>query len=104
MNRKWLLTPVLLLSGLLTACGGYAGYGYGYRVPPPPPPRYGPVGYAPGPGFVWMDGFWNLHGSSWNWSPGRWVRPPRARSYWVPPRWERQNRGWKFHSGHWRHR
>ena len=104
MERKWLLTPVLLLSGFLTACGGYAGSGYGYQVPPPPPPRYGPVGYAPGPGFLWMDGYWDLHGSRWAWSPGRWAHPPRRGAHWVAPRWERHGRGWRFHSGRWRHR
>jgi len=104
MERRWLLIPTLILSGLLTACGG-AYYSAGYRVPPPPPPpAYGPMGMAPGPDFVWMEGYWNLNGSRWAWAPGRWARPPRPHSHWQPGRWERHNNGWRFHQGRWRHR
>lgn len=61
-------------------------YGYTYRVPPPPPPAYvGGYGVAPGPGYVWAVGFYDLRGSSWVWVRGRRVRPPRPYAVWVPP-------------------
>lgn len=62
--RKSALTAVLLGSTALLGCGG--GY---YRAgvvigPPPPPPVYGAVGYAPGPEYVWTDGYYDLRGSN----------------------------------------
>lgn len=94
------LSAVLLAAGALTACASRP-YGY-YRVPPPPPPpAYGVVG-APGPDFVWTDGFWDLRGGRWFWVGGRWVRPPRPRAIWVPGYWGRHDGGWRFHRGYWR--
>ncbi|HVX67401.1 MAG TPA: YXWGXW repeat-containing protein [Bryobacteraceae bacterium] len=99
--RHFLLAAVLL--GILTtgACAS-RGYYYRDRVPPPPPPRLGIVGYAPGPGYVWTDGYYDLRGSRWVWVPGTWMRPPRGHAVWVRPRWEAHGHGYRFHRGHWR--
>ena len=101
MNRKLLfLTFVVLLAGALSAC---AGNGYmTVRSAPPPPQARGVVGYAPGPGYVWVDGFWDWRGGNWHWVRGYWTRPPRARAIWVSPRWEPYGRGYRFHRGYWR--
>ncbi len=101
-NLKGVLLSGVLLGSL--ALGGCASRAYyrGYDVPPPPPPRYGVIGYAPGPGYIWADGYYNLRGSRWIWVPGAWVRPPRPRAVWVRPYWERHDRGYRFHRGHWR--
>lgn len=99
--KRAILAGVLGVSSMLTACAG-RGY-YGYNVPPPPAPyAVGAVGYAPGPGYVWTDGFWDLRGTRWNWVGGRWQRPPRGRRYWVSSRWERHGRDYRFHAGYWR--
>ena len=74
MNRKFTLLFVMTVG--LAGLGGCAG-GYYVRVAPPPP-RYGVVGYAPGPGFAWVDGYWDRRGENWFWVQGRWERPPRA--------------------------
>ena len=52
-----LLTSGLLLGTILTGCAG-GGYYTSARIGPPPPPRYGVRGLAPGPGYVWEEGFW----------------------------------------------
>ena len=85
MNRK--LTLLLLVTLMLLVLGACAG-GY-YVSVPPPPPRYGVVGYAPGPGFVWVDGYWD-----W--------RPPRPGAVWVPHRWVPYGRRYRFVRGYWR--
>ena len=94
------MTGILLGMSIASACGqGYMAY----RVPAPPPPRVaGPMGYAPGPGYVWIDGFWDLRGSRWVWVNGRWGRPPRRGAVWVPERWERHGEGYRHNRGYWR--
>ena len=78
--KSAVLTGILLASSALVACGGGYRSGYvAYSVPPPPAPyAVGAVGYAPGPGYVWVDGFWNLNGGRWAWVNGRWAVPPRG--------------------------
>lgn len=96
------LASTLLASFGLAGCGGRY-YGAYYVAPAPPPPQVvGAVGYAPGPGYAWIDGFWDLRGSQWVWVNGRWGRPPRPGAVWVADRWERHGEHWRFQRGHWR--
>jgi hypothetical protein len=97
MKRNLLAATFVLAGAILTGCAG--GY---VAVAGPPPPRYGVMGYAPGPGYVWTEGFYNLRGSAWVWTPGTWRRPPRAGAAWVSPAWHQQGRAWRFHRGYWR--
>jgi len=99
--KRAVLGGVMLASAFLTAC---ASPGYvAYRVPGPPAPRVvGAMGYAPGPGYVWADGFWDLHGSRWAWVSGEWRRPPHTHAVWVRPYWESRGSSWRFHRGYWR--
>jgi WXXGXW repeat (2 copies) len=83
----------------LIGCAG--GYGY-YASTPPPPIRAEVVGVAPGPGYVWINGYWGWRGRSYAWVPGYYTRPPRARARWVEPRWERDHNRYRFHEGRWR--
>ena len=95
-----ILSSVLVGSLALAACGhGYVSYGV---AAPPAPYVVGAVGYAPGPGYVWTDGYWNLDGGRWNWVNGRWAVPPHPHAVWVRDRWERHGHGWRYRRGHWR--
>jgi hypothetical protein len=40
--------------------------------PPPAPPAYESVPPAPGPGAVWVGGFWAWGHGAWHWMPGYW--------------------------------
>lgn len=113
MKHAW-LTLVLLAVGLPATLPAQqypvyssdpyydnAGYGPGVYAPaPPPPPRYA-YGYRrppmPGPGYCWVDGYWNYAGARYVWVPGYWAMPPRANAYWVGPRYS----GNRFFVGYW---
>ena len=47
---------------------------------PPPAPVYETVGIAPGPGFIWVGGFYHWSGARWVWNRGHYEHPPPARS------------------------
>jgi hypothetical protein len=69
----------------------------------PPPPIVETRIVAPGPGFVWVPGFYTWDGVAYVWVPGRWVRPPRVHAVWVPARWVHDDKlGWFYIAGHWR--
>lgn len=100
--QKMAFIAVLLGASALAGCGG-GYYSAGVVVgPPPPAPYVGPVGYAPGQSFVWIDGFYDLRGGRWVWVNGYWRRPPRPGAVWVKPYWERRDeRHWRYHRGYW---
>jgi len=97
MKRTILLVPALAMFSLV-GCAAQAGY---YVAPPPPAPVIGVVGYAPGPGYVWIDGFWDWHGH-YVWVPGYWGRPPHPHSVWVPGRAFYEHGRYQYRRGHWR--
>jgi WXXGXW repeat (2 copies) len=103
MKGKLVGASFVMAAALLAGCGGggyytnaYVGYG------PPPPVAYGLVGVAPGPGFVWINGYYNWAGGRYAWVPGRWVRPPHPGAVWHAPEWRHEGRGWRYHEGRWR--
>jgi len=98
--KKLLPAATLLMATLFTSCA--ANGAYVARYGPPPPPRYGMVGRAPGPGYVWTDGYWDWRGGNWFWVNGVWLRPPHPRAVWVPGYWHGERGHYRFYRGHWR--
>jgi hypothetical protein len=98
MKNKILVAGFVISSALLAGCAG----GSYYVRTGPPAPRYGVVGVAPGPGYLWTDGYWDRRGNNWAWVGGSWVRPPRGRRVYVRPEWRQERGGWRLHRGHWR--
>lgn len=97
------IAMVALLSGALTGCAGGGYVAYRAPVPPPPPPgAYVARGYAPGPGYVWVDGYYDWGGSRYVWVPGAWRRPPRPRAYWAPGHFAEHGRRHVWVRGGWR--
>ena len=97
------LAAAVILAGALlatTACAGSSGRVY-IRTGPPPV-RAEVVAVSPGPGYVWVPGYYQYRGNAYVWVGGRYERPPRSRARWVPGHWERDRRGWYFVDGHWR--
>lgn len=84
----------------------YAYDDQGYVAPAPPPMPAAPYGSSygyyrrppmPGPGFVWVDGYWSWMRGRYAWVPGYWMRPPFAGGYWMAPRHDRG----RFFAGFW---
>ena len=99
--KRLLLMSTLALGAMLSACAGSGAHMVRYG--PPPPPRYAVLGRAPGPGYMWTDGYWDRRGSQWVWIDGRWLRPPRPHAVWVPGTWRQDRGGWRFRRGYWRY-
>ena len=98
MKRAWL--GVVAGAIALVRC---AGGGYVYYAPAAPPPvRVEAFGVAPGPGYVWINGYWSYGGGGYAWVPGRWERPPHRGAAWVAGRWDRKGNRWGYRAGHWR--
>lgn len=92
--RGKFLAAILLAMGTIAS----AQISVGIRIGPPPAPRVlrvRPV--APGPGFVWLDGYWYVDGGHYLWHDGYWSRPPYPGAVWVAPRHD----GRQFFAGYW---
>jgi hypothetical protein len=91
----------VLLSTMLSAIPANASTRVYVRVGPPAPVvEVRPV--APGPRYVWVNGYHRWDGRAYVWVPGRWAVPPRVNSVWVPGRWVHERRGYYWVDGHWR--
>src|SRR5690348_17969502 len=89
------LIPALVLAGATLL---NAQVTIGIRIGPPPPPRvvrFRPV--APGPDYIWVEGYWYPTGNHYKWHDGYWTRAPYAAARWIPPRYE----GDRYYEGYW---
>ncbi len=89
------LASAFLLAGSYAAS---AQVNIGIQIGAPPPPRVvveRPV--APGPEFVWIEGYWYPLSGHYRWHEGYWSRPPYAGAVWVVPRHE----GGRYYGGYW---
>ena len=88
-----------LIAVILLAAGSMVGQvSFGIRLGQPPAPRVVRVRpRSPGPGYVWVDGYWNPQGNRYGWHDGYWTRPPYEGSAWIGPRYE----GGMYYEGYW---
>ena len=100
-GQSWISMVVIGASlAASMACAAPRGRVY-VRVGPPVPIVEARV-VAPGPGYIWVPGYYAWERGAYVWLPGRYVVPPRGRALWVPAHWERDRRGWFFVEGRWR--
>ena len=73
---KIFIRTALLAAMLLASVSALdAQVSVGIRIGPPPHPRVVRVQPAqPGPGFVWVDGYWYPDGRRYRWHDGYWTR------------------------------
>ena len=89
-----------LLVGLLLASGSVFAYqiGIGIQIGAPPPPRVLRVRpRAPGPDYMWVDGYWYPVDGRYRWHSGYWTRPPYVGARWIAPHHD----GSRFFDGYW---
>ena len=96
--QRYLMTA--LLAGTLFA--GLPLFGaqvsFGIQIGPPPPPRIERVRpVAPGPDYVWVDGYWYPVGHHWKWHKGYWTLAPYGGARWFAPHYE----GGRYYDGYW---
>ncbi len=87
-----------LLAGLMIAGDSSAFGQLSIRIGPPPVvrvERYRPP--MPGPGYIWVNGYWYPAGNRYVWHQGYWTRPPYEGANWIGPRYE----GEQFYEGRW---
>jgi hypothetical protein len=68
----------------------------------PPAPVVEVRGNAPGPEYVWVDGYHRWEGDHYVWTAGHWDRPPHPHAHWVAHRWVHRHGEWVMVEGHWR--
>jgi hypothetical protein len=66
----------------------------------PPDPVYEEQTDSPGPGVVWVGGYWGWNGADWGWNWGRWAAPPEGQVY-VDPYYERVGGRVVYVRGYW---
>ncbi len=87
-------TPRTAIPDVVADMGVFVGY-----APPPLPLDEQPP--IPGPGYIWVPGYWAWGDDGYYWVPGFWVLPPFEGALWTPAYW-----GWfgsvcVFHRGFW---
>ena len=99
--KRWMLFGVVAATLTTVACGG-PGHVAIYARTAPPPIRVESYGPAPGPGYVWINGYWGYRANDYTWIGGRWERPPRGRHRWEVGRWEHRGDRYQWRDGRWR--
>lgn len=95
---KSLITAALLAS-MVSATSFSALAARVWVVEAPPAVVVDTVPAQPGPGYVWVGGYWQWDGARYVWVPGRWVRHDGA---WCAGHWRHvPGSGWYWVPGHW---
>ncbi len=93
-----------LVTFAMAALPASAQVSFGVHIGGPPPPlRYEARPPAPGPGYAWVDGYYDPYNGGYRWHPGYWNRAPYEGAYYVHPHWDHYPDGWHQHEGYWAH-
>lgn len=99
-----LLAAMLMLALLVPAAPSpvqaavSVGISVGFAPPALPVYDQPPI---PGPGYMWMPGYWAWGPDGYYWVPGTWVIPPAVGLLWTPPWWGWNGSVYVFHGGYW---
>ncbi|MFT4045093.1 MAG: YXWGXW repeat-containing protein [Solimonas sp.] len=101
MSLRHPLIALLLSLSLLAPFAARAGTSVFISVnaAPPPLPDYEQP-WCPGPGYVWVPGYWSWNGYDYYWVPGAWVLAPVG-MLWTPGYWAWEDNFYVWHPGYW---
>ena len=68
-------------------------------APPPLPDYEQPL--CPGPGYLWIPGYWAYDREGYFWVPGMWELPPSVGWMWTPGYWSWSNGVYIWNPGYW---
>lgn len=93
------MKKLLLFAAFAVTSSLYGQISVGIHLGAPPPPRVIRVQpRSPGPGYMWVDGYWYANpGGRYVWHSGYWTRPPYQGASWMAPRYE----GGQYYTGYW---
>jgi hypothetical protein len=93
---RWLAAACLTL----WAAVGTAQVMVSVSVAPPALPLYvqPPL---PGPGYVWVPGYWAYSDDGYYWVPGTWIEPPAVGLLWTPGYWGWASGAYIWNAGYW---
>jgi hypothetical protein len=96
---SYLALAALLFLGLsLQPSSGAVAVSVG--IAPPAIPIYEQP-FCPGPGYVWVPGYWAYGPYGYYWVPGAWVLPPGVGFLWTPGYWAYRGGNYLFIDGYW---
>jgi WXXGXW repeat (2 copies) len=96
--RFTILSPIILatFTAILFGCAESISI----RTAPPPLQAYDQP-YCPGPGYLWIPGYWAYGKDGYYFVPGMWQRPPEMGWMWTPGYWSCSDGEYFWHSGYW---
>jgi hypothetical protein len=68
---------------------------------PPPAPLADERQAPPGPGAIWIAGYWHWTGIEYAWIPGHWEGKPPPGATWQAPRYVRAGDAYYYEPGAW---
>lgn len=101
--RTLLLVGTVFLALSMSGCvPRRSGVAYVSRVDArPPAPYLEVVTAAPGPNYVWVNGYWTWIGNRYVWMRGHWAPRPGPGYVWVNNGWTHVNGRYRFVPGRW---
>jgi len=97
------MCSLLLAVGLLTIpvqSHAQVAVGISVRIGPPVLPVYVQP-FCPGPGYIWVPGYWAYGPDGYFWVPGTWVFPPEVGLLWTPGYWAFDDGFYAWYPGYW---
>jgi hypothetical protein len=94
--RSFLLVLALLVLPAASSAAVYVSV----DIAPPPIPLYEQP-LVPGPGYIWVPGYWAYGPDGYYWVPGTWVLAPYVGALWTPGYWGWNGIAFIWNAGYW---
>ena len=91
---------LLVLTLLVVPAASSAAVYVSVDIAPPPIPVYEQP-FVPGPGYIWVPGYWAYGPDGYYWVPGTWVLAPYVGALWTPGYWGWNGLAFIWNAGYW---